>query len=257
MLHSGIAKAFRTKRADVLGQKTVVVEAETSQKYGEEEGIPSVASVTAAQFVANPTLHQEVFGPFSLVIKCKDAAEMQEVIGHLEGQLTCTIIGTEKDLAQAADLLFSVSLICGRLILNGVPTGVEVGAAMQHGGPFPASTDGRFGSVGPHAMKRFVRRWPSKTSQCPYCPMNSKTETPWGFGAWSMAIGRNNLLFFKDIFSRSVRVQNEPFGRNGDQINQLSVARRHTNGPDPDVFAFDFVAATATPQKAYSVGLVF
>ncbi|NBB19577.1 aldehyde dehydrogenase family protein [Runella sp. CRIBMP] len=187
MLHSGIAKAFRTKRADVLGQQTVVVEAETSQHYGEEEGIPSVASVTAAQFVANPALHQEVFGPFSLLIKCKDAAEMQEVIGHLEGQLTCTVVGTEKDLAQAAELLFSVSLICGRLILNGVPTGVEVGAAMQHGGPFPASTDGRFGSVGPHAMKRFVRPLAFQNFPMPLLPDELKDGNP--LGIWRMVNG--------------------------------------------------------------------
>ncbi len=157
MLHSGIAKAFRTKRGEVLSQEDVLLEAETVLAYGEEDGIPSMASVSGTQFVANPTLHQEVFGPFSLLIKCKDEPEMQEVIHHLEGQLTCTVIGTEEDYAQVGSLLSSISLLCGRLILNGVPTGVEVCAAMQHGGPFPASTDGRFGSVGPHAMNRFVR----------------------------------------------------------------------------------------------------
>ncbi|WP_428658303.1 aldehyde dehydrogenase (NADP(+)) [Runella sp.] len=187
MLHSGIAKAFRTKRTDVLTQESVAVEAETSLAYGEEDGIPSVASVTAAQFVANPALHQEVFGPFSLIVKCKNAGEMQEVIDHLEGQLTCTVIGTEQDLSKAVDLLSSISLLCGRLILNGVPTGVEVCAAMQHGGPYPASTDGRFGSVGPHAMKRFVRPLAFQNFPNHLLPDELKAENP--LVIWRMVNG--------------------------------------------------------------------
>jgi 2,5-dioxopentanoate dehydrogenase len=187
MLHSGIAKAFRTKRAEVLEQENVVVEAETGLSYGDEDGIPSVASVTAAQFMQNPTLHQEVFGPFSLLIKCQDKAEMHEVIGHLEGQLTCTVIGTESDLNQATDLLSAISLLCGRLLLNGVPTGVEVCAAMQHGGPFPASTDGRFGSVGAHAIKRFVRPLSFQNFPNHLLPDELKDGNP--LGIWRMTNG--------------------------------------------------------------------
>ena len=187
MLHSGIAKAFRTKRSEVLEQKNVVVEVETALNYGEDDGIPSVASVTAAQFVQNPALHQEVFGPFSLLIKCRDKAEMQEVIEHLEGQLTCTVIGTETDLAQANDLLSSLSLLCGRLLLNGVPTGVEVCGSMQHGGPYPASTDGRFGSVGPHAIKRFVRPLAFQNFPNQLLPDELKDGNP--LGIWRMVNG--------------------------------------------------------------------
>lgn len=157
MLHEGIAKAFRTKRTDVLSQEGVTLASESQWPAEMYEGIPSVASTTALEFVNNATLHQEVFGPFALLIKCQNLSQMNEVIGHLEGQLTCTVIANEIDLRQAEGLLENISLLCGRLILNGVPTGVEVGAAMQHGGPFPASTDGRFGSVGARAMKRFVR----------------------------------------------------------------------------------------------------
>jgi alpha-ketoglutaric semialdehyde dehydrogenase len=188
MLHPGIAKAFRTKRDDVLGQENVIVEAETSLNYGEDDGIPSIASVTAAQFVQNPALHQEVFGPFSLLIKCRNKAEMQEVIGHLEGQLTCTVIGTEAELLEAADLLSAISLLCGRLLLNGVPTGVEVCAAMQHGGPYPASTDGRFGSVGPHAIKRFVRPLAFQNFPNHLLPDELKDGNP--LGIWRMMNGQ-------------------------------------------------------------------
>jgi NADP-dependent aldehyde dehydrogenase len=184
MLHAGIAKAFRAKRADVLEQKNVVVEAETALSYGEGDGIPSIASVTAEQFIQNPTLHQEVFGPFSLLIKCRDKTEMKEVIAHLEGQLTCTVIGTEADFAQANELLSSIGLLCGRLVLNGVPTGVEVCAAMQHGGPFPASTDGRFGSVGPHAIKRFSRPLAFQNFPNHLLPEELKDGNP--LGIWRM-----------------------------------------------------------------------
>lgn len=187
MLHPGIAKAFRTKRSEVLMQEKVTVQGETVLVYGEDDGIPSVASVSAAQFVKNPALHQEVFGPFSLLVKCRDAAEMKEVIDHLEGQLTCTVIGSEQDLAHAAELVAAVSLLCGRLIVNGVPTGVEVGAAMQHGGPFPASTDGRFGSVGPHAMKRFVRPLAYQNFPNHLLPDELKDGNP--LGIWRMVNG--------------------------------------------------------------------
>ncbi len=187
MLHSGIVKAFRNKRAEVLGQENVVVEAETASSYGEDDGIPSIASVSASQFIQNSALHQEVFGPFSLIIKCRDTAEMREVTGHLEGQLTCTVIGTENDLTEATDLLSSVSLLCGRLVLNGVPTGVEVCAAMQHGGPFPASTDGRFGSVGARAIKRFVRPLAFQNFPNHLLPNELKAENP--LGIWRMTNG--------------------------------------------------------------------
>ncbi len=188
MLHPGIAKAFRTKRSEVLTQESVTVQGETALAYGENDGIPSVASVSAAEFVANPMLHQEVFGPFSLLVKCRDTAEMKEVIAHLEGQLTCTVIGSDQDLAQAAELVAAVSLLCGRLIVNGVPTGVEVGAAMQHGGPFPASTDGRFGSVGPHAMKRFVRPLAFQNFPAHLLPNELKDGNP--LGIWRKTNGQ-------------------------------------------------------------------
>lgn len=184
MLHAGIAKAFRTKRTDVLAQEAVVIEAETQTVFGEDDGIPSLASVSSEQFLRNATLHQEVFGPFSLLIKCQNTSELQTIAEHLEGQLTCSIIASEQDLATADDLLAAVSLLCGRLLINGVPTGVEVCAAMQHGGPFPASTDGRFGSVGAHAIKRFVRPFAYQNFPQSLLPDELKDGNP--LGIWRM-----------------------------------------------------------------------
>jgi len=155
MLHEGIANGYATKRADALTSAQLV--AESTEPTGPLQGRPTIARASGAQFIANPMLHQEVFGPYSLVVACTDLNELRAIVDQLEGQLTCTLMATEEDLRANADLVSSIELICGRLILNGVPTGVEVCAAMQHGGPFPASTDARFGSVGADAIKRFVR----------------------------------------------------------------------------------------------------
>ena len=91
--------------------------------------------------------------------------EMITVTKSIEGQLTATLMATEDDIRDNAQLVEAVKNICGRFILNGVPTGVEVCVSMHHGGPFPATTDSRFTSVGADAIKRFARpiayqNWP-------------------------------------------------------------------------------------------------
>ena len=167
MLHTGIFKNYVEKRANALAQADVVTlaVAEVSPKL--DQGVTTVATTSAGNFISNPLLHQEVFGPFSLVVKCKDLSEMLELTQNLEGQLTATLMATEDDLSNNMALIDAVKNICGRFILNGVPTGVEVCLSMQHGGPFPATTDSRFGSVGADAIKRFVRplayqNWPDE-----------------------------------------------------------------------------------------------
>jgi NADP-dependent aldehyde dehydrogenase len=187
MLHEGIANAFRTKREQVLANDAVTLRAETDAAVADSQGIPSVATVTGHDFIQNTSLHQEVFGPFALVVRCADAAEMQQIAEHLEGQLTSTFMATETDLAAHQSLVHLVSLKCGRLILNGVPTGVEVCPAMQHGGPFPASTDGRFGSVGAHAIKRFVRPLAFQSFPDAFLPDELKADNP--LNIWRMVNG--------------------------------------------------------------------
>jgi alpha-ketoglutaric semialdehyde dehydrogenase len=167
MLHPGIAKAYAQKKSNALSQADVNVVAEVAiaEEQKQEKGNATVASASGKAFLSNPVLHQEVFGPYSLVIRCKNMIEMREIADQLEGQLTCTLMATEKDVLENEKLVESVKNICGRLILNGVPTGVEVCLAMQHGGPFPATTDSRFTSVGADGIKRFARpvsfqNWP-------------------------------------------------------------------------------------------------
>lgn len=167
MLNTGIYKNYMARRTVTLeqpGVETIAI-AETAATQG--QGMATIAAATGQAFINNPVLHQEVFGPFSLVIRCKDRNEMLEVAKHIEGQLTATLMATENDIRENDDLVEAVKNICGRIILNGVPTGVEVCLSMHHGGPFPATTDARFGSVGADAIKRFARpvsfqNWPDR-----------------------------------------------------------------------------------------------
>jgi NADP-dependent aldehyde dehydrogenase len=167
MLHTGIFKNYVERRANALSQENVETIATSETEPLLNQGAPTIASATAEAFINNPVLHLEVFGPYSIVIRCKDMDEMIDVAKHIEGQLTATLMATENDIRDNCELVEFVKNICGRFILNGVPTGVEVCLSMQHGGPFPATTDPRFTSVGADGIKRFAR---------PICYQNWSTE---------------------------------------------------------------------------------
>jgi 2,5-dioxopentanoate dehydrogenase len=167
MLHPGIAKSFNEKKQKAMEQKGVIEVAVSGITAKENEGSPTIATTSAQKFLENPLLHQEVFGPYSLIIQCKSSEELLAVARALEGQLTATLMATVDDINQHESLVEAIKDICGRLIYNGVPTGVEVCLSMQHGGPFPATTDSRFTSVGADGIKRFARplafqNWPDK-----------------------------------------------------------------------------------------------
>lgn len=157
MLHPGITKAYKEKKGTALLQEEVHLVAESSVEVNENEGLPTIATATGRAFLNNSVLHQEVFGPYSIVVRCKDINEMIEVSKHLEGQLSATFMATDNDIKNNEELVEAVKNICGRFLINGVPTGVEVCLSMQHGGPFPATTDSRFTSVGADGIKRFAR----------------------------------------------------------------------------------------------------
>lgn len=180
MLHSGIAKAYTEKKEKALAQKEVTAIAEAEFTAGEDYGLAIIATITAQTFLANPVLHEEVFGPYSLVIRCATADEMLNVAKNLKGQLTATIIATEDELNLHDELMEAIKNICGRLVMNGVPTGVEVCLSMQHGGPFPATTDVRFTSVGADGIKRFARPIAFQNWVCSLLPDELKNENPLG-----------------------------------------------------------------------------
>lgn len=180
MLHEGIGKAYTEKRKLALSQPSVETVAVSEVVMEEYHGLPTIASATAGAFLENPVLHEEVFGPYSLIVKCKDKEEMKKVVQKLQGQLTATVLATDEDVKEHEELMEEVKNICGRFIYNGMPTGVEVCLSMHHGGPYPATTDSRFTSVGADGIKRFARPlcfqgWPNSM-----LPDELKNENPLG-----------------------------------------------------------------------------
>ncbi|MBL4827065.1 MAG: aldehyde dehydrogenase (NADP(+)), partial [Spongiibacteraceae bacterium] len=117
----------------------------------------TLLKVSASGFLASEELQEEVFGPVSLLVSCKNKEELLSVVNTLKGQLTSTLQCTENELPECQDLVDILRRKVGRLVINGYPTGVEVSEGMMHGGPFPASTDARYTSVGTAAIARFVR----------------------------------------------------------------------------------------------------
>ncbi len=159
MLTPGIHEAFEENRAEVMNVPGVnqLALGNAPDDAAANQGVPSVAVTTAADFSQHPELATEAFGPFTLVVKGKDGAELIACVRSLEGQLTATIHGCTEDLIEARGLVDQLEQKVGRLIVNGYPTGVEVSPAMNHGGPSPATSDARFTSVGTAAILRFSR----------------------------------------------------------------------------------------------------
>jgi 2,5-dioxopentanoate dehydrogenase len=159
MLTPGIAGSFQRGVAALAGQSCVktLINSNDSAVQEAGKGAPALFQTTAAEFLAKHELHEEVFGPSSMLIACADVAEMVAVTERLEGQLTATLQLDEGDFAAAEQLLPVLERKVGRILANGFPTGVEVSTAMVHGGPFPATADGRSTSVGTGAINRFLR----------------------------------------------------------------------------------------------------
>jgi NADP-dependent aldehyde dehydrogenase len=145
MLTAGIREAFAQSLAELNDVAWLA------------QGAANVARIDAAAFRARPELAHERFGPFVLLVTARAPAELRALAEQLDGQLTATLHGTPGDLAASADLMTILARKAGRLLCNGYPTGVEVSPAMQHGGPYPATTDARFTSVGTAAILRFAR----------------------------------------------------------------------------------------------------
>ena len=157
MLHKGIAKNFRENRSKAIAKDDVSVIYQSDVDLDEEKGVITIATVSGKSFLKNHQLHEEVFGPYSLLVVCEDENELLAVAESLEGQLTTTLMANQADLNNHPQLLNVLREKCGRFVLNGVSTGVEVALAMHHGGPFPSSTDSRFTAVGADGIKRFAR----------------------------------------------------------------------------------------------------
>ncbi|WP_234648095.1 aldehyde dehydrogenase (NADP(+)) [Dyadobacter sp. CY356] len=167
MLNKKIAAGYADSREKVIGQSGVEVLAVSETEAAEGQGIPTVATVAGVELLVNPALLHEVFGPFALIVQCKDAAEMLAVTEKIEGQLTVSLFATNEDLAAREEIISLLQTKCGRILFNNYPTGVEVVKSMHHGGPFPSSSNSAYTSVGADSIKRFVRplsfqNWPDE-----------------------------------------------------------------------------------------------
>jgi NADP-dependent aldehyde dehydrogenase len=118
---------------------------------------PVLAQVSADAFVAKAALREEVFGPSSLVVRATSVAQALQVLQAVGGSLTVTVWGAQTDSADVQALVRGAMAIAGRVLFAGVPTGVAVTAAQQHGGPWPSSTRPESTSVGDAALARFLR----------------------------------------------------------------------------------------------------
>lgn len=157
MLNEGIYKAYNSGKKHCINAEGVSALFESENGNDEWKGKPAVATVSASDFLENKNLQEEVFGPFTLAVVCENESEIRAVANSLQGQLTATIMATNEELRKSADLVDILSQKAGRVIFNGVPTGVEVCYAMHHGGPFPSTSNGKYTSVGTDAIQRFVR----------------------------------------------------------------------------------------------------
>ncbi|SFC70718.1 NADP-dependent aldehyde dehydrogenase [Zunongwangia mangrovi] len=181
MLSPGIQNQYEASKSEVLAQEGYTEVSKYDGEVAPNFGRQQVITVSGANFLQNKNFHKEVFGPFSVVVKCKDKTELAEVLQQLEGQLTGTVLNSEeKELSEFATIIDTLTDTVGRIIYNSVPTGVEVCAAMTHGGPFPATSNAKFTSVGLTAVQRWVRPvsfqdWPQAL-----LPQALKDENPLG-----------------------------------------------------------------------------
>ena len=144
MLNDAISKRFEESLAK-------------AKDFIQAEGGAYLLVTEAKKFGEEPALHEEIFGPATLLVQCENTDELLDLAGKLDGQLTATIHAEPEDEALSGRLLRVLQEKAGRIVWNGYPTGVEVSPSMHHGGPYPATTDSRFTSVGTAAIQRFAR----------------------------------------------------------------------------------------------------
>jgi NADP-dependent aldehyde dehydrogenase len=159
MLTAGLCAAYRSgvEKFSQLAGVRCLVQAAADAGPGQAQAGAALFATDATTFLGYHDLMAEVFGPATLVVECADAAQMLAVAERLEGQLTATLHATPEELQQNSALVAAVVSKAGRVVFNGFPTGVEVAHAMTHGGPYPATSDGRSTSVGTRAIERFLR----------------------------------------------------------------------------------------------------
>ena len=180
MLTPGIHASFEQGVDALAGHDAVTTVARGKVGDGVNQAVGAIFDTTAEAFLADRALSHEVFGSSSVVVRCRDMAEIARVIAGLEGQLTATLQMDAADEADAARLVPVIARRVGRILANGWPTGVEVAPAMVHGGPFPATSDGRTTSVGTLAIARYLRPVCFQNLTPALLPAALDDANPWG-----------------------------------------------------------------------------
>lgn len=180
MLNCSLRDSFAeraTAMSSVIGVKTVVA----GKASDHARHAPILLETTADVFLREPLLHGEAFGPGGIVVDCDDAQQALACVEALGGNLTGTVhVGKDEDHALAASVVRTLQSTAGRVIVNGYPTGVEVGHAIVHGGPYPATTDSGATSVGSAAIRRFVRPLAYQNTPQDLLPPALRDDNPLG-----------------------------------------------------------------------------
>ncbi len=159
LLTPGIRDAYALGAARLADIQEVAVLANSIANPNPDatQAAPAALITNGEVFLREPQLRSEVFGPLTLIVRASSTRQFLELAAALEGQLTASLHLLDEELRESAPLIEMLQARAGRLLINGFPTGVEVCPAMQHGGPYPASTDSRFTSVGTAAIQRWTR----------------------------------------------------------------------------------------------------
>ncbi|WAC23410.1 aldehyde dehydrogenase (NADP(+)) [Blastomonas sp. SL216] len=180
MLSPSIHDNFAKGVSALASHAAVETIARGQSETGANQAVAALFQTSAQQFLADVALSHEVFGSSSVIVRCRDLGEVAKVIASLEGQLTATLQLDDGDVEAARTLLPLLADRVGRVLANGWPTGVEVAHAMVHGGPFPATSDGRTTSVGTLAIYRFLRPVAFQNLPAALLPGGIADENPWG-----------------------------------------------------------------------------
>ncbi|WP_228527710.1 aldehyde dehydrogenase (NADP(+)) [Pararhodonellum marinum] len=187
MLHEGIAQSYYDS-LQYLQTRNELDWVKVAKPKHLINGSAALAKIKIKDWLKDDHFQKEVFGAFALMVVYHNNDELLEVAHKLQGQLTCTIWAEDDELK---DQLFLINLLeekCGRLLFKGVPTGVEVGYAMQHGGPYPSTTDSRGTSVGAYAIKRFARPIAFQDMPESLLPDALRDDNP--LGIWRLVDGK-------------------------------------------------------------------
>lgn len=165
LLTPGIAREYSRATQARTAEATLAASAPAEEASLSCAAGAKLFHVDLDRFLASPAMAEEIFGPDTLLVRCDSSSEYLRAAHSLTGHLTASVFGTDEDFAAHRELIHVLEQKAGRLIFNGVPTGVDVGHAMVHGGPYPSTSDSRFTSVGSLAIYRFAR--PVCFQNCP------------------------------------------------------------------------------------------